>query len=97
MSLGDSNENSNTEFDINKFTDFIAFNDELRNLYYDLTEVKGNHSSWDVHQIQERRERPTKEEVMNEIFETRILGTRHLSRYLTAARDFKKNIRSKIK
>jgi hypothetical protein len=47
-------------FDVKKFTAFIAFNDELRNLYYDKAESQGIDSTWDVYHIQEGTELPSK-------------------------------------
>lgn len=95
MSLGEANQDS--EFDVKKFTAFIAFNDELRNLYYDMTEAKGIYSTWDVYHIQEGTELPTNDEieVMREIFENRILGTKHMAKYEAAARDFRKNVKKR--
>lgn len=99
MSLSVSENASAPEFDVKNFTAFITFNDEFRNLYYDMTEAKGIYSSWDVYHIQKGTERPTKaeEEVMKHIFESRILGTKHLAKYLVAARDFRKNVRGKAR
>ena len=82
MSLGDSDDDSSAEFDVKKFTAFIAFKDKLRNLYYEMTEAKGIYSNLDLYQIQDGTERPTKAEegVMKKIFESRILGTKHLAK-----------------
>ena len=36
-------------FDIKKFVAFIAFNDQFRNMYFDLAEAKGINSQWDTY------------------------------------------------
>lgn len=85
--------------DVKKFTAFIVFNDELRNLYYDVAESRGINSTWDVYHIQEGTEIPRADEVavMQEIFDTKIQTVPALlEKFNTADQDFRVNVRKKI-
>jgi len=85
--------------DIKKFTAFIAFNDELRDLYYDVAESRGINSTWDVYHIQEGTETPRPDEVsiMQEIYDSRILSNANiLETYNLASQEFRNNVRKKI-
>lgn len=86
-------------FDVKKFTALVAFNDELRNLYFDMAENQGIDSTWDVYHIQEGSEKPSPAEIqiMREIFENRILNNEKLYNiYLTSDTDFRANVRNKF-
>jgi len=88
------------EFTIKKFTAFINFNNELRELYYDIAESQGINSTWDVYHIQEGTEMPNEKEVkiMKEIYNTKILPNQDLlAIFNNSDRDFRDNIRNKIK
>lgn len=87
-------------FDVKKFTAFIVFNDELRNLYYDEVESKGIVSNWDVYHIQEGTELPSPKEliIMNDIFDSHIKSNEAvLKAYTRADLDFRDNVSRKIK
>ena len=85
--------------DIKKFTAFICFNEELRNLYYDIIESRSIISSWDVYNVQEDKEKPSELEIsiMQEIFDTKIKNNIDLMVvYDSAVVKFKENIKNKI-
>ena len=85
-------------FDVKKFTALIAFDDNLRNLYYDKAESQGIDSSWDVYAIQEGKEKPNAEElkIMKDIFNSEIKTDAELLKvYSTADVDFRKNVEKK--
>jgi hypothetical protein len=87
-------------FDIKKFTAFIAFNDDLRNLYYDQAESMGINSTWDVYHIQDGTELPSPEEIeiMKDVFETKIQINKELHfEYSTADSDFRRKVSSKVR
>lgn len=85
--------------DPKKFTAFITFNDDLRNLYFDIAESRGIDSTWDVYHIQEGQELPKPDEVkiMQEIFESHIKNNQSLfSEYESASNSFRENVRKSI-
>jgi hypothetical protein len=87
-------------FDIKKFTAFIAFNDDLRNLYYDKAESMGINSTWDVYHIQDGTELPSPREIeiMKDIFESKIQIDNALRiEYNTADSDFRRKVSSKVR
>lgn len=87
-------------FDVKKFTAFIAFNDEFRNLYYDIAESNGINSNWDVYQIQESKELPKESEIkiMEDIYEKRIRDNRDLEHeYNLSDIEFRAKIAKKVR
>ena len=87
-----------SDFDVKKFTAFIVFDDDLRNLYYDKAESQGIDSDWDVYAIQEGKEKPNAEElkIMKDIFNSEIKTDAELLKvYSTADVDFRKNVEKK--
>jgi hypothetical protein len=87
-------------FDVKKFTAFIAFNDNLRNLYYDMAESQGIQSSWDVYHIQEGKEIPSNPEIeiMKSIFNDYILiDSELLKEYKISDANFRQKVADKVR
>lgn len=86
-------------FNVKKFTAFIAFNNDLRNIYFDLIEARGIESSWDVYHIQEGSEspHPIEIEIMEEIYLNNIAPDPQLrTDYESADINFRENVRRSI-
>ena len=84
---------------IKNFTALICFDDDLRNLYFDIAESKGITPTWDVYHIQDGLESPKENEVqiMQEVFDNHILNNKLLlEKYELASINFRNNIKTKI-
>ena len=85
--------------DIKKFTAFLSFNNEFRNLYYDLAENRGIISTWDVYHVQEGMETISEDEIeiMEEIFNSRIINDKKVfDEYESSSQNFREKVRKKL-
>lgn len=87
-------------FDVKKFVAFMAFNDKIRNRFFDIVELKGIDSRWDTFHVLADEENISDKEVliMRELYEYEIQGNSKIEDiYNHAIENFRKNLRNKIK
>lgn len=86
-------------FDTKNFVAFMAFNNSIREMFFDMVEEKGIDSRWDTFHVLDGDESVPSQEVqiMEGIYISEIKDNpENESAYNKSLQDFRKNLRNKI-